>query len=305
MRILSLLLLTAALLPACPKPTDDSGPDGDADTDTDADSDTDADGDVDMDEALYPGWVIGRIHVRERSWGGHSAYAQVSVELWDGLQPAQQSVVDELGDCALLDGPRIYGWGCEPPCADDEMCVEDHCEAYPGLAPSGTVTVTGLSAGEAVFEPGSDGRYPSSYDWPADIFEAEAPITVSSTGGATPSLSLSAWGVEPLVAQVETIVPGQDMHISWEPPGEGRHSRIQVMLETGWHGSTSMTTIYCDTADDGELTIPASLTAQFDIPSCGECEGSSISRYTHDAVDFGAGPVQLFVASELEFVAWW
>ena len=309
MRPLTLLLLLTALLSACPKPGDDTAPEGDTDTDTDADTDgdtdADADADVDMGEAVYPGEVIGQVWLYERSWGTHTSYAQVGVELWDGVQPGQQEMVDEVGDCALMDGPRIYGWDCDPPCADDEMCVGSECVAYPELAPSGTVTVAGLLQGEASFEPGSDGRYPSSYDWPTDIFEPNQPITVSSTGGATPALELQAWGVETLVAEVETIVPGQDMRISWQPPAVDTHSRIQVLLSTGWHGSSSMTTIWCDTEDDGDLTVPASLTAQFEIPSCGECEGSSISRYTHSTVDFGAGPVQLFVSSDMQFVAWW
>jgi hypothetical protein len=111
--------------------------------------------------------------------------------------------------------------------------------------------------------------------------------------------------VEPLVATLETIVPGQDMTVTWRPPTDDQRSRIQLMLETGWHGSSSMTTIWCDTEDDGELVVPASLTSQFQIPSCGECEDSTIARYTHDVVDFGAGPVELFVASEMSFVAWW
>ncbi len=128
---------------------------------------------------------------------------------------------------------------------------------------------------------------------------------MNSTGGVTPAFELQAWGVETLAASYESIQPGRDMRISWEPPSVDTHARVQVMLETGWHGSSSMTTIYCDTGDDGELTGPASLTAQFDIPSCGECESSYIRRYTHDVVDFGDGPVQLFVSSELCFVAWW
>ncbi len=300
--------LLVLLLIACPKPAD-TGPvdpaDTDTDTDTDTDSDTDGDADADTPANIYPGSVIGKVWVYERSWGGHGGYAQVGVELWDGVQPAQQAVLAEEGDCQLLEGPRIYGWGCDPPCADDEVCVEDHCEAYPGLAPSGTVTVQGLIQGEASFEPGSDGRYPSSYDWPEDIFSANAFIGASSTGGDTPAFELKAWGVEPLVASYDRIVPGEAMSIRWDPPVEDRHSRIQVMLETGWHGSSAMTTIWCDTEDDGELLVPASLTTQFEIPSCGECEGSTISRYTQDWVDLGAGPIQLFVSSEMEFVAWW
>ncbi len=301
MRLFS-FFLCALLIPGCPS-SEDSGPDGDADVDSDTDSDTDADSD--LSAAVYPGEVIGRVHVYEASWGGHSPYARVMVELWDGRQPAAQTLVDQDGDCSVMDGPRIYGWDCDPPCSDEEMCVEDHCEAYPGLAPSGTVTVSGLGTADAVFEPGSDGRYPSSYDWPEDLFAANDPISVTSTGGATPALDMSAWGVEPLEVTVESLVPGQPMRLQWTPPSKDQRSRIQVMLQTGWHGSSSMTTIWCDTEDDGELIVPASLTGQFDIPSCGECESSTIARYTHDTVDFGSGPVQLFVGSEYSFVAWW
>ena len=66
----------------------------------------------------------------------------------------------------------------------------------------------------------------------------------------------------------------------------------------------SLTTILCETEDDGDFVVPASLTAEFPIPSCGMCENSYIRRFTRDVVDFGQGPIQLFVAWQRPFVAW-
>ena len=80
---------------------------------------------------------------------------------------------------------------------------------------------------------------------------------------------------------------------------------IQILLDTGWHGADALTTIWCETEDDGELVIPATVTERFAIPSCGECELSRARRITRDVVDFGAGPVELLVGSEYRFVAWW
>ncbi|MFN7144845.1 MAG: hypothetical protein ACK4YP_13800, partial [Myxococcota bacterium] len=110
-------------------------------------------------------------------------------------------------------------------------------------------------------------------------------------------------GVEDLDVAPSTLVPGEPMAISWVPSASP--SRIQVLLETGWHGAASLTTIWCETADDGELTVPAALTAHVDIPSCGECEMSYVRRLNRDVVDFGRGPIELRVASEYRFVAWW
>ena len=77
------------------------------------------------------------------------------------------------------------------------------------------------------------------------------------------------------------------------------------MLETGWHGSPNLTTIWCESDDDGHLTVPGSMLEVFPIPSCGECGGSTMRRLTRDVVDFGGGPAELMVASEIWFVAWW
>ena len=134
-----------------------------------------------------------------------------------------------------------------------------------------------------------------------------AAVKVSATGGElTPEFSLVARGVEALELHPDKyhFEPGDDATIAWTA-GTDPAARIQVLLMTGWHGSPNLTTIWCETKDDGELMIPAALTEDFPIPSCGECEGSFISRFTRDTVDFGNGPIELFVASRHWFVAWW
>ena len=131
---------------------------------------------------------------------------------------------------------------------------------------------------------------------------------MTSSGGDTPALDLAAHGVADLQADewAQILVPGEDMKLSWEPEdGAQAGGRIRIQMDTGWHGSASLTSIVCETADDGELTIPAELTELFAIPSCGECEMSTFARVTRDWVDLGAGVVELRVSSERIWVPWW
>ena len=274
-----------------------------ASTDT-ADSKPPVDTAYDWPDAPVPTEVIGWVEVVEQP---ASAYARLAVEFWAGKLPSTQEVVTTDGDCTLLVGPTMNQWDCDPVCDyGTQACIAGECVDYPALAPAGTVTVTGLAPGDAVLDP-SGGRYgiPSGYD--GELFGAGDVIRVTSTGGDTPALDLDARGVETLQAATESysFTPGDPFAVTWTTPTTGAPSRIRLLLETGWHGSPSLTTIWCETDDDGELTVPASLTTEFPIPSCGECEMSELQRFTRDVVDFGQGPIELLVASELSFVPWW
>lgn len=255
-------------------------------------------------DAIVPTEVIGWVEAVEQP---AYSYARLGVEFWAGKLPTTQEVVATDGDCSLLVGELMNDWECEPDCEyGTQACIDGECVDYPSLAPAGTVTVTGLAPGEVVLEP-SAGRYgiPAGYD--NELFDAGDTIHVTSTGGDTPALDLEARGVETLVANTEAydFNPGEDFRVNWLAPTTGAPSRVRLMIETGWHGSPSLTTIWCETADDGELVVPAALTAEFPIPSCGECELSELQRFTRDVVDFGQGPIELFVGSEISFIPWW
>ncbi len=252
-------------------------------------------------EAPVPTEVIGRVEVIEDPTQG---YSWVAATLRAGALPTTQVIVATDGDCSVLDGAPMNTWECTPECTwGEQSCIEGECVDWPGMAPSGDITVTGLLPGDATLEELDMGFYGTPAGFNGDLFDAGDPIRVTSPGGATPALELGAHGVEDLDVTVATLEPGEPMTLTWTPSSSP--SSIQVLLDTGWHGSTSLTTIWCETADDGELTIPGALTGYFDIPSCGECELSKVRRVTRDVVDFGAGPIELLVASEYKFVAWW
>ena len=275
--------------------------------DSDSDAGPDSGGDDVHDGGVpLPTEIIGRVRVVE--YGGDiGASSIVSAEIRAGALPTTQEVVDEDGDCILLDGERTNSWLCDPMCEGDEACINDECVPYPLLAPSGVITIEGLTV-EAELEPMGAGHYEGIFLQDTSLFYPGAQIHATSQGGETPAFSMSAVGVEPLESDVAQVdwVQGEDIVYTWEPPTQSiPGSRIQLLIQTGWHGAPSLTTLWCETDDDGEITIPASITEQIPIPSCGECEMSYLTRFTRDIVDFGDGPIELFVGSSYQFVPWW
>ncbi len=248
------------------------------------------------------GWIRVMEHMGEE---GSVEYATVDAKLWATPLPTTQERVDAAGDCVVLDGERMVGWLCDPECPWGEAaCIDGACVPNPAPAPSGVMTLDGLKVA-VTLTPTALGAYTVT-DLPDDLFDGGDAVHLTSEGGDTPALDLSASGVEDIVADVWGVhfESGEDAVFTWEP-GADPDARIQLLLQTGWHGATSTTTIWCETEDDGELVVPASLTAQFQIPSCGECEGSYIRRFSRETVDFGAGPIELMVASQRWFVPWW
>ena len=272
-------------------PVDDTAP-----IDTDTDTDT-----VPWVETPAPTEWIGAIEVVEMpSW----SYARLAAAIRTAALPTTQTIVATEGDCSVLDGPTANAWDCTPECSySDETCIDGECVPWPDMAPAGDITVEGLLPGTAVLEAFDLGYYGTPDGYTGELFDAGDVVTVTSPGGDTPGLSLTAQGVDTIDLDYTTLESGEDMTLTWTPGSGG--TRVEVQLETGWHGSAALTTIWCDTEDDGELVIPGSITGYFQRPSCGECEMSTARRYTRDIVDFGAGPIQLLVASEWIFVPWW
>ncbi len=309
-RTIILALGLIAGLTGCPTADDDDDDDADDDaTDDDVGDDDASDDDAGDDDTWStdpppPTAWIGRISIVELMQQDAVAASRVEAWFWDGAIPTTQQVVEQSGDCALLVGALMNPWGCDPPCDVGEVCIDEVCEPYPATAPAGTLTLEGLPE-PVELEPDGTGRYAAIYDLPASLTDPGDPVHATSTGGVTPALDLSAPGVADLQCDEWSfqLVAGQDLSIQWEPGPGG--DRIQVILATGWHGSPNLTTIWCETDDDGELVVAQALVDQFPIPSCGECEFSTISRFRRDTVDFGDGPIELFVASQRSWVPWW
>jgi len=286
-------------------PADQTGPDGGDAAATDQHDPPD----VTLPSGPVPNpteW-IGHIEIVEIVFeNAGDNYARVSADLRAGPFPTTQEPVLTSGDCVLLQGEPMVGWLCDEECPwGASACIDGKCVPYPDKQSTGPVTIDGLTEPVTLSVDNSD-DYVTGGKLPDNLFEPGSEIRVTSPGADMPALDLLAFGVEELVTDMGSgaIVPGEEMVVTWEP-GTDPRARIQVLLETGWHGSPSLTTIWCETEDDGELVVAAELTELFPIPSCGECESSSISRFTRDLVDFGNGPVELLVASQRSFVAWW
>jgi hypothetical protein len=212
-----------------------------------------------------------------------------------GAIPTTQELVATEGDCSVLDGENSKNWECKPECTwGEQSCIDGTCVDWPAMAPAGDITVEGLIPGTAVLPVLDLGYYGSPSGFDGDLFGSGDAVSISSPGGNTAALSLAAVGVADFENFEHDILdPGSDMHLSWTPASGD--AKIEVRLETGWHGASALTTIWCVT----------DLTSMFDIPSCGECESSMTQRFTRDVVDLGNGPITLTVASRASFVAWW
>lgn len=255
-------------------------------------------------EPPLPSELTGRILVIQNAVEGEATGGYVNVDLRDGPVPSSQVVTKEAGDCRLIVGDIPDALACEPACEPGlEQCVGGACLAFPKVAPSGTVTVSGL-AEPLTFEP-DDFGYPAAYGLEPPVFWPGATIAVTSPGDVTPALDLAAKGTPTLDADplAWKFTPGEDYVVTWVPVAS--EGRIQLLVQTGWHGSPNLTSILCETEDTGTLVVPAALTEGFPIPSCGKCEVSTLSRFTRDVVDHGQGPIELFVASQVQFIAWW
>ena len=281
---------------------DNTGDDDSTASDDDSSDDDDTTGTGPPIPSALTGWARA---IESVGMDGEPFDADVIVELWGGPQPTAQTVVMTDGECKLLRGHYDEPDLCDPPCTPGtQACIEGTCIDYPGLAPSGAVTIEGLVQ-PVTLEPDGTGRYPGASGLPDDIFDSGDQVHVSSTGGVTGPLDLVAEGVPGLVTTyLEFIQPGQEYTIRWEPAEDPTHT-IRLLLETGWHGSPDLTTIWCETEDDGELVVPASITAEFEPADCGECPTmSSLVRISRDVVDLGGGPIELLVASRLSFLPW-
>lgn len=263
-----------------------------------------ADAGTDVSPEAPPFRPVGWVRALE-DVGSTGVYrTRVDLAFLAGPLPTSQQVVAVDGDCTLLVG-ALSGF-CNPPCQDGTTCLDSSCVPFPAPAPCGQITLQGLTA-PLTLDPDPQGAY-AVPGLPADLFVAGAAVRATSAGGATPAFDLVAAGVPDLETTVDDtpFEPGQPYVVAWTAPAQPvAGARIRLRLETGWHGSPNLTTLWCETDDDGSLTVPAALTAQVPVPSCGKCVPSTLARFTRDQVDVGAGPVVLEVASEWTFIPWW
>lgn len=258
----SLLLLVSGCLE-----TDDPPADDDDTTDGDDDDTVDIEG------------IIGGVQVNDRTnvtsdgddpTRNHSAMVWGFFEQpWPGevfgmvYSPRDGAtsweVEDESGECGWLSFERP---DCDPTCEYyDEYCDPEDgvCKEYPELAPAGSLSLQGPSL---VMDWDSDPYWPQEV--PAGAIAAGDILDLSASGGATPTFSVSATAVAPLQHDMvcdpaQLLSPGADFEVSWTAVGD---ERVRVEVIPYNHGGAK-DRIYCDSPDDGALTIPAVLVDEF------------------------------------------
>jgi hypothetical protein len=230
-----------------------------------------------------------------------------SAWLASGPSPPPEERIAAAGDCALY--AHREAATCSQPC--DGFCQPPStCVPFPAPVSAGPITVNGLRR-PLVFQPSEFGYVPSDTAWPIDLFTDEAIVTASAPGAAgVPAFAVTARGVSPLAANLGTLVleDSADEVVRWTAaPGAGATGapRIQLALRVGWHGAPYQMMLLCESADDGELTIPRQLIAQ--LPPFGGVGlfpwPSNVTRFTRGVASTAAGPVELFVGSQAN-VSW-
>jgi hypothetical protein len=194
----------------------------------------------------------GQIALTE-NWGAYVALFDRGFE-----QPLPTRIATD-GECALY---RRTNPSCPGGCNAGEVCVaDDTCAPGALRASAGDITITGLREA-AVFTPSEFGY--TGPTLPADMFADDATIHVSAAGDDLAAFTADVGGVAPLITELTGLIElhdGADETIRWTADAGG--ARIQIALYLGWHGSPWTDLLICETADDGELTIPSALIEQF------------------------------------------
>ncbi len=191
----------------------------------------------------------------------------VTAQALDGDPPAlfRLEATMREGECELL-VPRIPF--CAARCASGSVCVaDDTCQPRPARVDVGAISVTGLrrrdGASISRFASETTGYQLDSDELVYPPFAAGETVQWSIAGAATvPAMTVDVPAIDELTVLSLTPMsrPGQPLDVRWQPPvgapPEGQ--RTIVSLDFTHHaGLRGM--ISCVTADDGALTIPASL----------------------------------------------
>lgn len=289
------------LLLACtPKPAD-SDSDTTSDTPDTPPTDTDTSGPTvspptGPDPATVP---LGTSCPLESKLGefkveSYDDYSIVDGQVLAGVIPV--AVLEEIGregECVLLRRNNAF---CDPACAPDETCDFGVCIPYPEGLDLGHGSVTGLL--EAVeMDPVFPGAKYFDVSIPHPPHAPGALVTLRTEGGALDPLEMYGLGLDPLVfPDVDvTIRAATDLPLTWTAPAAGSRSTFWVRMNVDQHGVTPVQLI-CETADDGEFTVPASLVDTLLAQGVTGFPNALLHRRTMDAREVAGGCVEFRVA---------
>lgn len=244
---------------------DGDGDTGDGDGDTgDGDGDAgDGDGDASGDP-LYGAFIVTLTAENESTNNPAFTSFQGNVRTAKLVESIEWEFVREEGECELLIPAFPF---CDPACASGTVCVAgDVCVPEAQPVNIGPVNITGLvteaGASELTVSPiGAKSNYllGSSASLAYPPADEGAPVTLSAEVNGSP-LSISTSGIAPLSVDLMDLPIGgpDDVEVLWGAPSASSESQMELLVDISHHGGAKGK-IVCETADDGEHTIPASL----------------------------------------------
>ncbi|MBA3458418.1 MAG: hypothetical protein H0T46_00535 [Deltaproteobacteria bacterium] len=253
--------------------------------------------------------VVGGIEILESRFTFGGAGSRVAARFYNGHPPRWHRETMRAGGCVLrLHTPS----SCTPACTSG-LCVDGVCEAFPGIASGGRLTVTGLTTGVQI-DP-MDGFYYDPGALPEELFTDSATVTARLAGAAVPAMTLSARGVPKLVAAIQPdklVLPypaSQDFVVRWTPASGDSRVRLTLNANNQGHGLPYLGIIECDAPDSaGQIAIPAAMLDAFPATEAAQicagtdCPPSVIRRYQRATHAFGENDIELVVGSELQFL---
>ena len=301
MRI-SILAMILALLTACGTyggslPTNDSGsfdvlpdsephdqvsvdgkPDGSDSNEIDVHPDI-TDDTIDPPPEHHPLFdFVGTIELVEHTLeDGTFSHSQPRVFLGDEVYPIQHYLVEESGDCQFYEPLKLAPVctpGCEPFtqwCDPDGVCrnwAQRHSVGpiiFEGLHVP--LTATPDDTAFYLFDPEISSQ---------DLFDDSTSITLSAPGDELPPLAMELTGVADMAVSWEgnlELVDGLDNVAMW--PSSDSDATVELVIQTGWHGSPSIATIWCSAPDSqGQITIPQHMAEMYPLshPRCPEVQ---------------------------------
>jgi hypothetical protein len=207
------------------------------------------------------------------------------------------------GDCKLLK-PRVPF--CDPACGSDVCVADGVCQPHPEARNAGDVRVSGLRTADGSPE-FSLIKVSNAYQAPPAValefppFAEGETVRFSADGGDLTAFTLEAPGIAPLVVTSSelAIADGQALALAWEPAANAAGSEVHVALDISHHGGTKGK-IECTTADDGSLSLDASLVDQLVELGVAGFPTVIVSRESRGSTLIAEGRVDLVIASDVE-----
>ncbi len=208
-------------------------------------------------------------------------------------------VLQSDAGCELIAPRNLF---CSESCGSGRMCAgDDVCVDSPKKVSAGVITVDGLLSEVEVKPNGITFDYSSTVLEPYPAFEPGAAVALDAPGEDTAPFSLQAWGVPPMVTELEAVdvASGSAVELTWGTDNADlEQSEVYISLTVNAHGATTGW-IECVTEDDGQFEIPAALMTQLIEMGLSGFPRMTLTRRSTDTADVSGACVELTVSSEV------